>query len=214
MNEPRPELAPEGEVNLSPRRAAWQRAHLDARTRAWLDEDAAVFLHQSLSTPCCNALVGAAGPWIEDVQGRRILDFHGNSVHHVGYGHPRVIAAIKAQLDTLPFCARRYTNRPAIDLARRLGELAPGDLKKVLFCPGGTSAIGIALKLARLATGRYKTLSLWDSFHGASLDAIAIGGEAMFREGLDLAGHVALGHYTHEKSPVGCAAAAREAQLP
>ena len=185
MSEPRPELESEGDVNLSPRRAVWEQAHLDARTHGWLAEDADVFLHESLSTPCFNALVRTAGPWLGDVQGRRFLDFHGNSVHHVGYGHPRVIAAIKAQLDTLPFCPRRYTNRPAIELARRLGEHAPGDLKKVLFCPGGTSAIGIALKLARFATGRHKTLSLWDSFHGASLDAISIGGEAMFREGME-----------------------------
>ena len=51
----------------------------------------------------------------------------------------------------------------------------------MLFAPGGTLAIGMALKLARVATGRHKTLSLWDSFHGASLDAISIGGEAVFR---------------------------------
>jgi 4-aminobutyrate aminotransferase len=57
-------------------------------------------------------------------------------------------------------------------------------LSKVLFAPGGTLAIGMALKLARLATGRHKTLSLWDSFHGASLDAISIGGEAIFRKGM------------------------------
>jgi 4-aminobutyrate aminotransferase len=118
------------------------------------------------------------------MQGRQIMDFHGNSAHQVGYGHPRVIAAIKAQLDTLPFCPRRYTNAAAVELARRLGALAPENLKKVLFCPGGTSAIGIALKLARVVTGRHKTISLWDSFHGASLDAISVGGEAMFRDGL------------------------------
>jgi 4-aminobutyrate aminotransferase len=110
------------------------------------------------------------------------MDFHGNSVHQVGHGHPRVIAAIKAQLDVLPFCPRRYTNQVAIDLARRLVELAPGDLDKLLFAPGGTSAIGMALKLARYATGRHKTISMWDSFHGASLDAISIGGEALFRK--------------------------------
>jgi 4-aminobutyrate aminotransferase len=51
----------------------------------------------------------------------------------------------------------------------------------MLFAPGGTLAIGMALKLARVATGRHKTLSLWDAFHGASLDAISIGGEAVFR---------------------------------
>jgi 4-aminobutyrate aminotransferase len=63
-------------------------------------------------------------------------------------------------------------------------ELAPGDLNRVLFAPGGTTAIGMALKLARAKTGRFKTISMWDSFHGALLDAISVGGEAMFRSGM------------------------------
>lgn len=172
----------EGDVNLSPRRSAWAQSHLDENTEAMLAEDARYFLHQSLSTPCLNAIQASEGIYLEDVQGRKIMDFHGNSVHQVGHGHPRVIAAIKAQLDTMPFCPRRYTNQVAIDLARRLVELAPGELSKVLFAPGGTSAIGMALKLARYATGRHKTVSMWDSFHGASLDAISIGGEALFRK--------------------------------
>jgi 4-aminobutyrate aminotransferase len=54
-------------------------------------------------------------------------------------------------------------------------------LNKVLFAPSGTAAIGMALKLARHATGRHKTVSMWDAFHGASLDAISVGGEAIFR---------------------------------
>jgi 4-aminobutyrate aminotransferase len=176
-------LDTEGDLNLSPRRARWQTAALDAETRALLEDDARYFLHQALSTPCLNALRACEGSWIEDLQGRRYLDFHGNYVHQVGFANPAVIAAIKAQLDDLSFCTRRYTNRTAVALARRLAELAPGDLNKVLFCPGGTSAIGMALKLARAATGRYKTISMWDSFHGASLDAISIGGERIFREG-------------------------------
>jgi 4-aminobutyrate aminotransferase len=61
---------------------------------------------------------------------------------------------------------------------------APIDEAKLLFAPGGTAAIGMALKLARVVTGRFKTLSMWDSFHGASLDAISIGGEAVFRQGI------------------------------
>jgi 4-aminobutyrate aminotransferase len=84
----------------------------------------------------------------------------------------------------LPFSPRRFTNEPAIALARKLAGLAPDPLGKVLFAPGGALAIGMALKLARVATGRHKTLSLWDSFHGASLDAISIGGEAVFRKGI------------------------------
>ena len=172
----------EGDVNLSPRRQAWSVQHLDEKATAMLAEDAKYFLHQSLSTPCLNALQASHGIYLEDVQGREIMDFHGNSVHQVGHGHPRVIDAVKAQLELLPFCPRRYTNQVAIDLARRLVELSPAGLDKLLFAPGGTSAIGMALKLARYATGRHKTLSMWDSFHGASLDAISIGGEALFRK--------------------------------
>jgi 4-aminobutyrate aminotransferase len=172
----------EGDINLSPRREEWQVANLDAETRALLEEDARYFLHQSLSTPCLNALRTCGGIYIEDLQGRRYMDFHGNNVHQVGFGNPEVIAAIKAQLDELSFCTRRYTNHIAVALAKKLTEIAPGNLNKVLLCPGGTSAVGIALKLARVATGRHKTISMWDSFHGASLDAISIGGEALFRQ--------------------------------
>ena len=179
---PSADLSAEGDINLSPRRQAWEAAHVGPATRALLDEDARCFLHQSLSTPCFNALASCDGVYLEDIEGRRIMDFHGNSVHQVGYRHPRVMAAIKQQLDTLPFSPRRFTNQSAVDLARKLGELAPGDLDKVLFAPGGAEAIGIALKLARVATGRHKTISMWDSFHGASLDAISIGGEAVFRK--------------------------------
>ena len=174
----------EGDVNISPRRAEWQAANLDDKTQALLEEDARYFLHQSLSTPCLNALRACEGIYIEDLQGRRYMDFHGNNVHQVGFANPDVIAAIKEQLDELSFCTRRYTNRVAVDLAKKLAELAPGNLSKVLFCPSGTGAIGIALKLARVATGRHKTISMWDSFHGASLDAISIGGEALFRHGI------------------------------
>jgi 4-aminobutyrate aminotransferase len=178
------ELKSEGDLNLSEHRGRWLKDQIDAKTRRLLEEDAQYFLHQSLSTPCLNALKSCGGIYIEDVQGRRYMDFHGNNVHQVGFANPRVIAAIKAQLDQLPFCTRRYTNEPAVRLARKLAQLAPGNLNKVLFAPGGTSAIGMALKLARAATGRFKTVSMWDSFHGASLDAISIGGEAIFRKGI------------------------------
>jgi 4-aminobutyrate aminotransferase len=174
----------EGDLNLSPRRQQWLAENIDAETRAWLDEDAKYFLHQSLSTPCLNVFKSCDGIYVEDLQGRRYMDFHGNNVHQAGFKNRRVIEAIKAQLDELPFCTRRYTNLPAIKLAKKLAELAPGDLNKVLFAPGGTSAIGMALKLARAATGRFKTISMWDSFHGASLDAISVGGEAIFRQGI------------------------------
>tara|TARA_Y100000996_G_scaffold337749_1_gene274494 strand:+ start:75 stop:1433 length:1359 start_codon:yes stop_codon:yes gene_type:complete len=172
----------EGDVNFSPQRKEWAKTHIDPKTQKLLEDDAQFFLHQSLSSPCLNVINKSEGIYIEDTQGRKIMDFHGNSVHQVGHGHPRVVNAIKDQLDQLPFCPRRYTNQTAIDLASKLAELAPGNLNKMLFAPGGTNAIGMALKLARYATGRHKTISMWDSFHGASLDAISIGGESLFRK--------------------------------
>jgi 4-aminobutyrate aminotransferase len=175
-------LKSEGDVNLTRRRKKWQQEHLSHETRSLLAEDEHHFLKQSLSTPCLNAMAACDGIYIEDLQGRRYMDFHGNNVHQVGFANPEVIAAVKQQLDELSFCTRRYTNRVAVRLAARLANLAPGDLNKILLCPGGTGAVGMALKLARVATGRHKTISMWDAFHGASLDAISIGGEAVFRK--------------------------------
>lgn len=171
----------EGDVNASSRREEWQAQALDAQTCELLAEDATYFLHQALSTPCLNALQQVEGIYLEDVQGRRIMDFHGNSVHQVGFSNPAVIDAIKAQLDDLSFSTRRYTNRTAIDFAKKIIELAPGRLNKVLLAPSGALAIGMALKLARIVTGRHKTISMWESFHGASLDAISVGGSKDFR---------------------------------
>ncbi|MGF1561686.1 MAG: aspartate aminotransferase family protein [Geminicoccaceae bacterium] len=171
----------EGDVNSSPRRSNW-RAGLSQATREALDADAAAFFHQALSTPCLDVVEAADGAWLITRDGRRLLDFHGNAVHQVGYGHPHVVQAIHKQLAELPFCPRRFTHDGAIRLASRLIDYAPARLGKVLFAPSGAAAIGMALKLARYATGRHKTLSMWDAFHGANLDAISVGGEAIFRQ--------------------------------
>jgi 4-aminobutyrate aminotransferase len=179
-----PSFQSEGEANLSVRRRQWDAANIDAATRALLDEDARYFLHQSLSTPCLTVVKKLEGIWIEDAQGRRYMDFHGNSVHHIGYGHPKLAAAVKRQIDELPFAPRRFANETAIDLARKLAEVSPGELGKVLFATGGSDAIEIALKVARAATGRFKTISFWDSFHGAGFGPASLGGEQIFRAGI------------------------------
>jgi 4-aminobutyrate aminotransferase len=180
--ESRKQAVTEGDVNRTLDREEFLSRHLDAGARALLERDSASFLHQSLSTPCLNALVSARGSVLTDVAGRQILDFHGNSVHQLGHAHPRVVEAVKRQLDEMAFCPRRFTNEPAVACAERLAELTGGRLSKVLLAPGGSLAIGMAMKLARIATGRHKTLSMWGAFHGAGLDAISIGGESVFRE--------------------------------
>lgn len=171
----------ESDTNATPLRAAWSAEHIDPATRALLDRDSRGFLHQSVSTPCLNAVAGAEGIYIEDLAGRRYMDFHGNNVHHIGYGHPRLKRAIVEQMDTLPFAPRRFTCKPAVELAEKLASMAPGGLSKVLFTTGGSDAVEVAIKVARAATGRFKTLSFWDAFHGAGFGAASVGGEALFR---------------------------------
>ena len=172
----------EGDINISEKRIKWQKENLNEETFNVLKEDEKYFLKQSLSTPCLNVLKGAYGPYIEDLQGKKYLDFHGNNVHQVGFANKFVIDAVKRQLDELSFCTRRYTNRTVVEFAKKLSGLAPGNLNKVLFAPGGAEAVSMAIKLARVYTKRHKIISMWDSFHGATLDTISVGGEAVFRQ--------------------------------
>ncbi|EHR0246068.1 aspartate aminotransferase family protein [Vibrio parahaemolyticus] len=172
----------EGDVNTTPARQAWNASMDDERTQALLKRDSEVFLHQAMSTPCLDTLEAAEGIYIQDATGKKYMDFHGNNVHQLGYGHPHVINRVQEQIAKLPFSPRRFTNETAIECAEKLTQICGGELNRVLFAPGGTSAVGMALKLARHITGNYKVVSLWDSFHGASLDAISVGGEACFRQ--------------------------------
>ncbi|EPR7483178.1 aspartate aminotransferase family protein [Vibrio alginolyticus] len=174
----------EGDVNTTPARQAWNASMDDERTQALLKRDSEVFLHQAMSTPCLDTLEAAEGIYIQDATGKKYMDFHGNNVHQLGYGHPHVIKRVQEQIAQLPFSPRRFTNETAIECAEKLTQICGGELNRVLFAPGGTSAVGMALKLARHITGNYKVVSLWDSFHGASLDAISVGGEACFRQGM------------------------------
>ncbi|EIK4808911.1 aspartate aminotransferase family protein [Vibrio parahaemolyticus] len=174
----------EGDVNTTPARQAWNASMDDERTQALLKRDSEVFLHQAMSTPCLDTLEAAEGIYIQDATGNKYMDFHGNNVHQLGYGHPHVIKRVQEQIAKLPFSPRRFTNETAIECAEKLTQICGGELNRVLFAPGGTSAVGMALKLARHITGNYKVVSLWDSFHGASLDAISVGGEACFRQGM------------------------------
>ncbi|MEK1971549.1 aspartate aminotransferase family protein [Vibrio parahaemolyticus] len=174
----------EGDVNTTPARQAWNASMDDERTQALLKRDSEVFLHQAMSTPCLDTLEAAEGIYIQDATGKKYMDFHGNNVHQLGYGHPHVIKRVQEQIAKLPFSPRRFTNETAIECAEKLTQICGGELNRVLFAPGGTSAVGMALKLARHITGNCKVVSLWDSFHGASLDAISVGGEACFRQSM------------------------------
>lgn len=178
-------LVIEGDINFTEERNRWDNQINDSLTRKILEDDARYFLHQSMSTPCLDVLDKCKGSGMTTISGKYLLDFHGNNVHQIGYGNDYVIERIINQLNHLSFSPRRYTNLAAVELAKKLAELLPGDLNRSLFAPGGTLAIGMALKLARVITGKHKLVALKDSFHGASLDAISAGGEEVFRKYMD-----------------------------
>lgn len=171
----------EGDINLSIARIDWLDTAVDEKTKALLDKDARYFFHQALSTPCLDVLSDCNDASITAVSGKKYYDFHGNNVHQIGYSNPKLIENITAQLHHLSFSPRRFTNEPVIHFAEKLASLCPGSLNRILLTPNGSSAVGIALKLARAITKKFKVVSFWDSFHGASLDAISVGGESVFR---------------------------------
>jgi len=174
----------QGDVNTTANRQKYWKRNLKDASKKWVEEDKKYFLHQSLSTPVLNVLSKARGIYIQDLNGKKYIDMHGNGVHNAGFNNPAVIEAVKKQLDeNMTFCPRRYTNIPAIELAKKLAEITPGGLCRSLFCPGGSEAIEMALMLAKQVTGRFKTISFWDSFHGAGLGAASIGGEEHFSGG-------------------------------
>jgi 4-aminobutyrate aminotransferase len=92
-------------------------------------------------------------------------------------------AAIEQLQQSLAFTPRRYTNIPAVQLAKKLVEVTPEGLDRVLFCPGGSEAIEMAIMLAKHITGKWKTLSYWDSYHGTGFQAASVGGEEHFSTG-------------------------------
>jgi len=119
-------------------RQEWQQRSLDAASRAWLERDADAYLHQAGSTPCIASIKSGDGVWLEDHTRQALLDLYGNSVHHVGYRHPRLVAALTAQLNELTFAPRRFTNEPAILLAEKLLQHWPGGKGQVLLTTGGS----------------------------------------------------------------------------
>ncbi len=123
------------------------------------------------------------GTVIRDVQGKEYLDcLGGYGVFNVGHGHPRIVEAVRQQLERMPLGAKVFFSRPMAQLAQLLAEITPGDLRYSFFCNSGTEAVEGALKLARLHTGRGKIIAARNSFHGKTLGALSATGRDIFRQ--------------------------------
>ena len=116
--------------------------------------------------------------------GRRVLDFlSGYCVHNTGHNHPYIIQALKDEMDRCgPAMLQSHVPEIAGELARRLCELAGGELKKVHFGSGGSEGVEAAIKFARATTGRASIVYAKSSFHGLTNGALSLMNDAFWRE--------------------------------
>ncbi|QGG47753.1 aspartate aminotransferase family protein [Heliorestis convoluta] len=127
--------------------------------------------------------VRAEGSYVYDDQGNCYLDFLGNfGVFNLGHRHPRVLEAVRQQLEKLPQTTRYLVDRPTAELAALLAEVTPGDLQYSFFCNSGAEAVEGAIKLARLSTGKKGIISTFNSFHGKTMGALTVSGRELFRK--------------------------------
>lgn len=120
----------------------------------------------------------AKGVYLWDADGRRYLDFSSQLMNvNIGHSHPRVVAAIKAQADTLLYAAPAFATQPRGELGRLLAQITPDNLTKTLFTLGGADAVENAIKIARIFTGRHKIVTRYRSYHGATYGAASAGGD-------------------------------------
>lgn len=109
----------------------------------------------------------ANGAWVETADGRRVLDFtSGQICSTLGHNHLRIVAAIRGALDEVVHLNSWMLSEPVLALAERLASLTPPGLDKVILLNTGSEANEVALKLAKMRTGRFEVVGLARSFHG------------------------------------------------
>jgi predicted acetylornithine/succinylornithine family transaminase len=135
--------------------------------------------------PVC--LVRGEGSTVWDAEGNRYLDlFPGWGCDLLGHCPPRVVAAVREQVGQLIHVPNTWYTEPQGLLARALGERS-GFGGQCFFCNSGTEAIEAAIKLARLwgKPGRYKIITMMNSFHGRTMGAVTATGQPKYHQGLE-----------------------------
>ena len=151
----------------------------DVGQRAYNDDRAHVFHSWSAQAELDPIVMESAhGSYIVDADKKEYIDFSSQLVYtNIGHQHPKVVQAIKEQADQLCTIAPAYANDKRSEAARLITSHLPDHLNKVLFTNGGADAVEHAIRLARLHTGRYKVLSRFRGYHGATQIAMNISGD-------------------------------------
>lgn len=124
----------------------------------------------------------AEGAVIRDTYGREFLDFAASvAVFILGHRHPRVMAAVRRELERMPLSAKFMPEEAMGELAALLAEIAPGELRHAFLGHSGAEANEGALKLARLATGRPGFIAAQGAYHGKTLGALSVSGSDFYR---------------------------------
>ncbi|HVI84821.1 MAG TPA: aminotransferase class III-fold pyridoxal phosphate-dependent enzyme [bacterium] len=174
---------PEEAHSTSPALLAAERAHLVERTleryRRHINPGLArLFQFGGVET----VEWAAEGCLVWDVHGREYIDCAcGPAIFNIGHRHPRVLEAVRDQLDRMPMSVRTMPSAPQAELAERLAALTPGDLQYAFFANSGAEANEGAIKLARLATGRPGIVAMQEAFHGKTLGALSATGREYYR---------------------------------
>lgn len=128
------------------------------------------------------ALTHGEGEYVWDEQGNRYLDcFGGVLTVNLGHANPKINEAVINQINKISHTSALYVNQPQSDLAAKLAEIAPGDLKKSFFTSSGTEADDTAILAAKTATGRNEIVVLRHSYSGRSATALSAVGHASWR---------------------------------
>jgi taurine--2-oxoglutarate transaminase len=123
-------------------------------------------------------VAGAKGVYFWTPEGKRFLDFNSQLMcTNIGHGHPKVVAAIARQAETLAYANPFMATEPRARLGAKLAELCPGDIDTFFFTNGGAEANENAVKLARMVTGRHKILARYRSYHGGTAGAMTLTGD-------------------------------------
>src|SRR6185436_5822915 len=118
--------------------------------------------------------VKAQGSWLWDKNGVKYLDLYGgHAVISIGHGHPRYVAALKKQLDSIAFYSNSVENSMQIALSEKLGEVSGYPDYQLFLCNSGAEANENALKLASFVTDRKKVIAFKKAFHGRTSGAVA-----------------------------------------
>lgn len=144
----------------------------------WGDADRHLVRYGTTFTP--RIIERAAGSLLHDSDGVAILDFTSGQMSSIlGHSHPDVVRTVTESVSTLDHLYSGMLSRPVVDLARRLSATLPAALSKVLLLTTGAESNEAALKMAKLATGRFEVVSFDRSWHGMTSGA----GAATFSAG-------------------------------